>query len=223
MPEPGAITNRNRYSIYFSLRDAVPTPFETALAIASAVLTILSFPDFDLAFLAWVGLAPLILAVVRAQTALRAFLLGWLYGTIFFYGTCWWLTYPMIHYAHFGAWLAYPMLLLPIMLVALFPAFFCSLLARVIQRFGPAAICVAPLIWISIEWLRYVVTGQLWNALGYSQAFHPTLIQAARWGGVYAVSFLLVLANTAVAYALLRRSVILPIACLVIVIIIIVT
>ena len=223
MPEAGAIANRSRSSISFSWRAALPSPAQAALAVASAVLTILSFPDFELSFLAWVGLAPLFLAIVQARTARRTFLLGWLYGTIFFYGSCWWLTYPIIHYAHITAWLAYPMLLMPITLVALFPAVFCSLLARVIQRYGPAAICIAPLIWISIEWLRYVVTGQLWNAFGYSQAFHPALIQSAHWGGVYAVSFLLVLANTAIAYALLRRSFILPIACLVIVIIIIVT
>ncbi|HSQ23036.1 MAG TPA: apolipoprotein N-acyltransferase [Pyrinomonadaceae bacterium] len=205
MPEAGAIANRNRSSIYFSLRAAVPTPAAAALAVASAVLTILSFPDFNLAFLAWVGLAPLLLAIVFTRTALRAFILGWLWGTIFFYGTCWWLTYPIIHYAHFRAWLAYPLLLLPVMLVGLFPAVFCSLLSRVIQHFGAAALCVAPLIWISIEWLRYVVTGQLWNALGYSQSFHPVLIQSARFGGVYAVSFILLAMNAAVANLLVRR------------------
>src|SRR4030095_6032163 len=223
MPEAGAIANRSRSSISFSPRAALPSPAQCALAVASAVLTILSFPDFNLSFLAWAGLAPLFLAVIQARTARQAFLLGWLYGTIFFYGTCWWLAYPIIHYAHFTAWLAYPLLLMPIILVALFPAVFCSLLAHIVQRFGPAAICAAPLIWISIEWLRYAVTGQLWNAFGYSQAFHPTLIQSAHWGGVYAVSFLLVLANTAVAYALLRRSFILPLACLVIIIVIVIS
>ena len=214
MPEVGAIAHRNSFSINSSLRAAVPTLVETSLAVVSAVLTIFSFPDFNLAFLAWAGLVPLLLAIVLTRTAPRAFLLGWLYGTIFFYGTCWWLTYPMIHYAHFSAWLAYPMLLMPIMLVALFPAFFCSLLARVIQHFGPAAICAAPLIWISIEWLRYAVTGQLWNALGYSQAFHPMLIQSARLGGVYLISFLVVLANAAIVSLLLRQSLFLPLAAL---------
>ncbi len=214
MPEAGAIANRNRSSIHFSSLSAVPRPAEAALAVSSAALTILSFPDFNLAFLAWVGLAPLLLAIVWTNTSRRAFLLGWLYGTVFFYGTCWWLTYPMIHYAHFSAWVAYPMLLLPIMLVALFPAFFCGLLARMIQRFGPTAIFAAPLIWISVEWLRYVLTGQLWNALGYSQAFHPMVIQSAGWGGVYAVSFLIVLANAAIASLLLRQRLFLALASL---------
>lgn len=223
MPEAGAIANRNRSSIHSSLLAAVPRPAETGLAIGSAVLTTFSFPDFNLAFLAWVAMAPLLLAVILTRTALRAFLFGWLWGAIFFYGTCWWLTYPMIHYAHFRPWLAYPLLLLPIMLVGLFPAISCSLLARVIQRFGPAAICVAPLIWISIEWLRYLITGQLWNALGYSQAFHPTFIQSARFGGVYAVSFLVVLSNCAIAHLMFRRRFILPIACFVTIIVVVVS
>ena len=62
------------------------------------------------------------------------------------------------------------------------------------------------MLWITFEWARLSVTGQLWNAIGYSQAFHPTLIQVARFGGVYAVSFLIVSVNAAVAYALVRRT-----------------
>jgi apolipoprotein N-acyltransferase len=223
MNQTAAVNPRKGSAIYSFIRAGIPTLAEAALAIASALLTIRSFPDFDLWFLAWIGLAPLLLAVARTQNALRASVLGWLYGTVFFYGTCWWLTYPMIHYAHISAWLAYPLFLLPVIFVALFPALFCGLLFRVIQRFGSAAICVAPLMWISFEWLRYAVTGQLWNALGYSQAFHPMLIQSARWGGVYALSFLIVLSNGAIAYLLFRRSFILPIACFVFVIIVIVT
>lgn len=221
MSEAGAIAKRNSLNSY-SLRAAVPTLAEIALAIASAVLTILAFPDFNLAFLAWMGLVPLLLAIVMTRTAVRALILGWLWGTVFFYGTCWWLTYPMIRYAHFSAWLAFPLFLLPIILVGLFPAISCSLIARVVQRFGAAAIFVAPLIWIAIEWLRYMVTGQLWNTPGYSQAFHPAVIQTARFGGVYAVSFLIVLSNCAIAYLLFRRKLILPIVCLVLLIITIV-
>src|SRR5881628_1698304 len=39
-----------------------------------------------------------------------------------------------------------------------------------------------------------------------SQAFHPVLIQSARWGGVYVVSFLIVSTNGVLAYALIRRG-----------------
>ena len=172
----------------------------------SALLTVLAFPDFKLWFLAWISLAPLLIVIARTQSASRALVAGWLWGVIFFYGTCWWLTYPMIHFAGISAWLAYPLLLLPVILAALFPALFGSLLARVVHRFGDFALLLAPLIWVSMELVRYAVTGQLWNALGYSQAFHPWLIQTARWGGVYATSFTLVLASSGIAMLVVRRD-----------------
>src|SRR5262249_32945946 len=129
-----------------------------------------------------------------------------IWGTIFFYGTCWWLTYPIIHYAHISAWLAYPALALPVIFVGLFPALACGLLSRLIRSFGSGAIMLAPGIWISCDSLRYAVTGQIWNGLGYSQAFHPVFVQAARWGGVYAISFALVTANVAIVLAITRPT-----------------
>ena len=196
------------------VRANFPTLADSSLAIASALLLVVSFPDFNLWWLAWMGLVPLMVVIARTPMVGRAFILGWLWGTIFFYGTCWWLTYPMIHYGRLHAWLAYPLLLLPVMLVALFPGMACFLISRLISRFGLVAMFTAPVIWVSFEWLRYAVTGQLWNAFGYSQAFHPLLIQTARWGGVYAVSFLITLTNSAIAIVLIRRRFLLSLACL---------
>ena len=198
------------------VRASVPTLAEASLAIASAILLVLPFPDFDLWWFAWIGMVPLLVVVTRTPKAGRAFLLGWLWGVIFFYGSCWWLTYPMIHYARIAVPLAYVLLLLPVTLVALFPALFCALIARVVARFGPGALFAAPFLWVSVELGRYAVTGQLWNAIGYSQAFHPLLIQSARWGGVYAVGFLILLSNAALASLLLRRSLTWPLSSLVI-------
>lgn len=207
MHDAVAIEAPNRkFQVVAAARASAPSLAEVSLVIASALLLILSFPNFELWPLAWIGLAPFLLVAARPLKAGRALLLGWLWGAVFFYGTCWWLTYPMIHYAHISAWLAYPLLLLPIALVGLFPALFSLLLSRLVARFGLGAIFAAPLLWVSCEWARYAVTGQLWNALGYSQAFHPLLIQPARWGGVYAISFLLLAVNVAVAFLVLRRS-----------------
>ena len=200
----------SRSSIARALCAAIPSAGESSLVAGSALLTVVAFPDFKLWFLAWISLAPLLVVVARTQSALRAFVAGWLWGVIFFYGTCWWLTYPMIHFAGISAWLAYPLLLLPVILVALFPALFAGLLARVIQRFGDFALLLAPLVWVSVEWLRYVITGQLWNALGYSQAFHPMMIQSAGLGGVHAVSFLVLAVNTAIVLAAVRRTIRVP-------------
>jgi apolipoprotein N-acyltransferase len=189
-----------------ALTSSLINPAEVSLVTGSALLTILSFPDFDLWFLAWASLVPLLIVVARAASFRKAFVAGWLWGTIFFYGTCWWLAYPMIHTAQFRAWIAYPLLLLPIVFVALFPALSCASVFLIIKRFGGSAILLMPLVWISFEWLRYSITGQLWNAVGYSQAFHPVVIQSAHWGGVYAISFWVVAANGAFVFALARPT-----------------
>ena len=172
----------------------------------SAGLLVLSFPDFNLWPLAWVALVPLLLSVVRGGRPLGAFLLGWGMGTLFFYLSCYWLTHAMIHFGGIPAWLAYPLLLPAPLITGLFPGLWCWLLARVSVRWSAgAALLLAPAAWAATEWARLLITGQLWNAIGYSQAYTPILIQTARWGGVYAVGFLIMSANAALAYLLLRR------------------
>ena len=176
------------------------------LTLLSALLLVLSFPDFNLWPLAWIGFVPLLVTLAQGQTPWRAFLLGWLAGTAFFYVTCYWLTYSMIHYGGIHRWLAYLLLIPAVLIAGLFPASFALVLARSLRRWGTGALLMAPALWVAFEWARLSVTGQLWNAIGYSQAFHPALIQVARLGGVYGVGFLIVAVNASVAYALVRRT-----------------
>lgn len=192
-------------------RGAAPTRGELGLAVLSALLLVLAFPDFGVWPLAWVGLVPLLYSVARRPHAGRALLLGWTTGTLFFYASCYWLTYPMIHYAGIPAWLAYPLLVPAALAGGFFPALAATVLARLCARWGARALFVVPAVWVAFEWARLGVVGQLWNAVGYSQADAPALIQAARFGGVYAVGFLVVMFSAALAYALLeleRRAVI---------------
>jgi len=189
------------------VRAAVPTLAEAFCAITSALLLLLAFPDFGIWPLAWVALVPLLYQTVRSTRAAPSFVSGWMAGTLFFYASCHWLTYPMIRYAGFPAPLAY-VLLLPVAAGGgTFFGLFTLALTRLCSRWGAAALLLAPVVWAACEWARLGVIGQLWNAVGYSQAFRPELIQAARFGGVYAVSFLVLAVNAALAYALLKRNV----------------
>ncbi|HKY30416.1 MAG TPA: apolipoprotein N-acyltransferase [Pyrinomonadaceae bacterium] len=178
-----------------------------AAAIASAILLILSFPRFNFWPLAWVALVPLLVVLARKPDARRAFLLGWIAGAIFFYGSTHWLTFSMVQYGGIPRWLAYVLLLPAPLLGGLFIGVFALVIARVTKKWGTTALFVAPLLWPSLEWARLLIIGQLWNAIGYSQAFHPVLIQTARWGGVYLVGFLIVLSNAALAFLIVQRSV----------------
>src|SRR6476646_2161027 len=58
------------------------------LAVISGLLLVFSFPRFDLAFLAWIALAPLIFVITSEAAAgrlrpLRALTLGWVTGLVF--------------------------------------------------------------------------------------------------------------------------------------------
>lgn len=188
------------------VRACAPTRIEMALSALSAALLIFSFPDFNLWPLAWVGLVPLLLAIARRPQSGRAFLLGWLMGTLFFYGSCYWLTHAMVRYGGIPSWVAFLLLVPGALIVGLFPGLCAWLLARVLARWGVRALFAAPVFWVALEWARLGVTGQLWNAVGYSQAYVPSLIQTARWGGVYAVGFLIVTMNAALAHLFLRQN-----------------
>jgi len=197
----------NRFSdLATRIRREAPSLVNCGVALISSILLIISFPDFNLWSLAWIALVPLMVAVSRRPQAVSCFCLGWLFGSVFFFGSCYWLTYSIIHFGGFSPWLAYPLLIPGAVVLGVFPGMFTAVLAKAIKRWGAAALFLAPLFWASLEWARLGVTGQLWNAIGYSQAFHPLLIQTAKWGGVYAEGFLIALVNAAVAYAAVKRT-----------------
>src|SRR3954466_13747948 len=86
----------------------LPDIKSVGLALLSAILLILAFPDFEIWFLAWFALVPLLWAVEREkESVVASAILGWIFGVTFFFGTCWWLAYAPIHYAEFPAALAY--------------------------------------------------------------------------------------------------------------------
>ena len=203
-PNSGMVARISRFAA--QVRNEAPSLAEYAVALSSAVLLISSFPDFNLWPLVWVALVPLLLLVAFRPRPAKCFFLGWLCGSVFFYGSCYWLTYSMIHTAGLSPWIAYPLLAPGAVVMGLFPAAFALLLARAVRNWGLAALFLAPAFWSALEWSRLQVTGQLWNAIGYSQAFHPSLIQTSKWGGVYAVGFIVVTVNALVAYVLVKRN-----------------
>lgn len=62
------------------------------LALSSAALLVLSFPNFNLGFLAWIGLVPFFLAI-RNKSLKASLGLSYLTGFLFFLGVFFWITY----------------------------------------------------------------------------------------------------------------------------------
>ncbi len=179
-----------------SLKNIFPSISNAGLAFVSAVLLILAFPDFEFSILAWFALIPLFFAIEREKEFWRkSFFTGWIFGTIFFFGTCYWLTFAPITYAGFPAPIAYILMFFVSLAVGIFPAIFGAIFSILLKRFGSYAILSAPFLWVFTEFLRYWLTGNNWNAIGYSQAFSGA-VKYANFGGVYFVGFILILVQT---------------------------
>ncbi len=174
------------------------------------------FPAVNWSLLAWIILIPPFLSVI-ARSAGGAFLRGLVWG--YFWSLCsfFWLRE-----------IALPIPFVLSVVLGLFPAFWTVLihflwknLAYSVRDRLKGAECLAKefpfrnpfagilfalasaSIWCVTEWLRgWVMTGLPWNYLGSSQWKNLPLIQICEYTGVFGVSFLVALFNTAFGLAL---------------------
>jgi apolipoprotein N-acyltransferase len=161
-------------------------------AILTGILLVLAFPRYDLGWIAWVALVPLFLSI-KNKSLWSATILSYISGIIYFMGVFAWVTtvksVTWAHYSVMGLYLGFYVLLF---------GFFFSFIAK---RTKWPMIAFAPFLWVAVEYLRS-------NAglvkfppalLGYTQYQVLPLAQLASLAGVYGVSFIIVLANAALA------------------------
>jgi apolipoprotein N-acyltransferase len=173
------------------------------VAIA-AVMLVLAFPGFNLGFVAWFALVPLLWVIVRRRP-LWGFLFSFFFGLIFYSSHFFWMfelaRYTALHHLLLGVYLS--------LLTGAFGLFVCWITGRC----GPAAgLSAAPFIWVCIESLRSNLSflSLPWALLGHSQYQYPLLIQMASLSGVFGIGFLIVLVNSALTilvWSLLNRSI----------------
>jgi apolipoprotein N-acyltransferase len=203
---------RFRLAKVLPYQQSAPFISNLSLAIFSGLLLVFAFPEWNLWSLGWVGTAPLIMAVVRERRFWRSLLLGSVAGTVFYAGSSHWVMHSMHAYGGIPLWLCFIILIVFSAALGVFTGLFAAIVGSLVKRFGGWAMLAAPVVWAGSEWARLVVTGVGWNALGYSQAFQPAVIQSARWGGVYLVSAIMVAASTALVFAVVylehRRGVV---------------
>ncbi|MEW5910192.1 MAG: apolipoprotein N-acyltransferase, partial [Thermodesulfobacteriota bacterium] len=168
-------------------------------SLLSALMLVLSFPTWDMGYLAWVALIPVFLSI-RNRNSPTISLLFSLCGILFFLGIFNWILiikgYRIYHH-----------ILLAIYFASYF-GLFGAALAFISKRMGEtAALCASPFLWVLQEWLRshFFFLGLPWGLLGHTQHRIPVVIQIASITGTYGISFLIVLVNAAFA-AVMRRS-----------------
>jgi apolipoprotein N-acyltransferase len=197
-----------RLSLPFSRFSFAPDGllWQSIAAVVSALLLILSFPPFELSFLAWVALAPLLKVIAEGVTVRRALWLGWLAGIEFTFFAENWIAHSMTHFGQMLTVVAYAVAMVFAAILAVFPAIFAASMAMLTRRFGWKAIAFAPAVWVATEWLRPILTGVTWNALGVSQARHFRIASLSQLGGVYLVSAEIMAVNSLIILALKFRE-----------------
>jgi apolipoprotein N-acyltransferase len=177
-----------------------------ALAALSGVLLVFSFPKFGHGAVAWVALAPLLLALPGAQ-GLTSFRLGYVTGAVSALGLLYWTALVVIQYGGLSLPVGIVVMGLLCLAVACFPALFAWLVGRWIAAHGLRGLLFAPFAWVATELLRaYTFFRFPWCLLGYSQHRHLPFIQIASVTAVYGVSFLLVQSAALLAYAALETD-----------------
>ncbi|MGD9850857.1 MAG: apolipoprotein N-acyltransferase [Nitrospirales bacterium] len=158
------------------------------LCLTGSALFISAFPPWNLGLVTgWLAVVPLI-AAVAGSPALRAAFFGWLFGLTVNLGIFAWLfVVPGFRWYHFLLLNAY---------LALYPALWCMIVARLVHNSMTAQIGVA-CAWVLIDYVR-AHAGFLalpWITLAQSQIDNAPLLQVAPLFGEPGVTFLVVLGN----------------------------
>jgi apolipoprotein N-acyltransferase len=198
------------------------------LAVVSGLLQILIFPRPNLYWLCWVALAPLMYALLRAREAdatelltdetysflvparaWQGFLLGWASGTVFYFGTCYWVYIVMHVHGGLSPVVSFLLLVLFSLYIGLHHGLFGALMAVAGQSragFSRKALVLAAFLWVAVELLRSYVVSFPWTLLGTAQIDNLPLARLASVTGVYGVSFEIALVNTVFAATMLVHS-----------------
>jgi apolipoprotein N-acyltransferase len=178
------------------------TRSQWVLAVLSGFALIWAFPKPSQGWLAWVALAPLLLAL-RSCSVKTAFIIGFGSGWVHYLGITYWTVHTMNKYGGLPLMVCVVLLLLLAAYMALYTALFAAALVWLCPR-PWQLVLLAPAIWTALEFIRgWLFTGFPWELLGYSQYRSLWLIQFADLFGVHGVSALVVAVNASLSVAAL--------------------
>ncbi|MBC5823857.1 MAG: apolipoprotein N-acyltransferase [Candidatus Eremiobacteraeota bacterium] len=167
------------------------------LSVACPLALALSFPKANLSVFAFVGLAPLFWSWSRASWR-AAFWWGWLCGCVFFGSTLYWMTNSIGDFI--GGWSV-----LALILLAGFQGFSIGVAALLTSlcgrgRLRALTVIAAPAAWLLVETSRTRgALGQPFAQIGLVAAHVPWLLPMAAFAGVYGLTTIVALFNSALA------------------------
>lgn len=175
-------------------------PARFGLTILGGLMLVLAVPGFGAWPLMWAALVPQLLVALGSRTPKRAFLHGWLTGTIANTIGFYWMDSLLERFGHMSPLEAIPIMLLLTAYQGLEFALFSWGVVRVRARVGPRVplALVAPLVMAAIE----LAMPQVFPFyLAISQAWNPHVIQLADLTGPIGVTALMLVLNGALVDA----------------------
>jgi apolipoprotein N-acyltransferase len=175
--------------------------------VLSGVLLALSFPKFGHGAVAWVALAPLLIALARGPSGRQAVRLGYITGAVSSLGIVYWTSLVVVQFGGLGLPAGLGAMAVLCIALGAFPALVAWAVAAAVRAFGARAVLAAPCVWVAVELLRARAVGNFaWCLLGYSQHTNLPVIQLARYTAVYGVSFLVALVAAVLAYVAVEKN-----------------
>ncbi|HTV58647.1 MAG TPA: apolipoprotein N-acyltransferase [Verrucomicrobiae bacterium] len=176
------------------------------LAIASGVALGLSFPNYNLALLAWISVGLLVLASVGAPPK-QAPLYGFLHGLAFYPVCVPWIDTVMHKYGDVDPLTSAGLVLLLAATFGLMLTIFSWGVAQVSRKGVGFACGLAPALWVAVELLRtrLPILGFPWCLSGYAATGSLALLQVVSVTGIYGLSLLVAGYGSLFAYAVLVR------------------
>ena len=168
------------------------------LALSTSLLLILSFPNHNISWLAWLALVPLIIAC-SFSGIFYSLTLGLLSGSVAAFGIFIWIFevsgFRWYHFFILGSYLG------------IYTAVWCSGLS-ILNRRRYVSVLAVPALWCALDYLK-AHAGFLafpWGSLAHSQHDNLQLIQLASYTGEYGVTFLIVMTNYVIAMSILYKT-----------------
>lgn len=162
--------------------------YATWLSLAAGLAYPLAFAPFGLAPLAILSIAALLLLCTGTSPRMAA-RRGFVWGVGAYLGGLHWLYISLHTFGNAPLWLALPLMLGLVAIMAFYPALAGYLFCRFApSRTAPATLMFFPGVWVLLEWTRgWLASGFPWLAAGYSQT-DTSLAGYAPVGGVFLVS-----------------------------------
>jgi apolipoprotein N-acyltransferase len=170
------------------------------------VLLALSFPRYGHPSIAFIAVAPLLVAlsgwdgrsgVVPGVSTRRGFMLGLLAGFIHYAGTVYWTGATVSTFGGLPVYVATIVAGLLALYMAAYIAVFGAIVALFIRRFGIVGLWLSPCVWVSMEWLRGILIGGFpWIPLGNTMVTFLPIAQLSSLVGVYGLSLFVAALNT---------------------------